>query len=88
MFSRTLNPAQDRFGADVYPAAVLIGIFTQLGASLAAKARPILDEGKIPTPDFGVFLYRLVMLPFAADSRDVGRWLALGSWRSETRLAS
>jgi hypothetical protein len=88
VFSRTLNPVSDPFDAEIYPAAVLIGIITQLGATLVTKAQPILDEGKIPTPKLGIFLYRLVILPFATQARNVDRWMALGSWRPEMRLAS
>ena len=84
IFLESLRPSSAGLDGDPYAAAVLMGIFTQLGASLHTRPRPLFDEGKFPTPDFDVILYRLVVLPFAHDSRSVDHWLALGSWRSET----
>jgi len=84
IFRESLDSSSAGLDEDPYAAAVLLGIFAQLGASLPERPRPLFDEGKFPTPDFDVVLYRLVVLPFAQDSRSVDHWLALGSWRSAT----
>ncbi len=85
IFQASLNSSSAGFNEDPYAAAVLLGIFAQLGASLRERPKPLFDEGKFPTPDFSVVLYRLVVLPFAQDKWGVDHWLALGSWCSETR---
>lgn len=83
-FLESLRPSSTGLDGDCYAAAVLLGIFTLLGASLYTRARPLFDESKFPTRDFDVILYRLVVLPLAHDSRRVDHWLALRNWQLET----
>lgn len=83
IYLECLNSSSAGSDGDPYAAAVLMGIFTQLGASLRTRPWPLFDEGKFPTPDFGAVFYRLVVLPFTRNSRSVDQWLALGSWRPE-----
>ena len=86
IFRESLGTPAAGSNTDSYAAAVLMGIFLQLGASLPDRPRPLFDKGKFPTPDFGLILYRLVVLPFARDLRRVDHWLALGIWRADTPL--
>ncbi len=77
---RLRGPAGE-WARNIYPVAVLLGMFMQLQASLPAKPCPRFDEGRFPNPDFGMIQYRLVILPFADGGRSASHWIGLGSWK-------
>ncbi len=80
-FAQRLDAPAEDFDAELYPSAVVIGIFTQLREKLLAHAGPHFGEGRFPTGSFEIIHYRLIMLPFGSDLRDDGHWMGLASWK-------
>ncbi len=80
-FGRRLRGPAGDLGKNVYPAAVLLGLFMQWQASLSASSGPHLDEGRFPNLDFEMTHYRLIILPFTDGGGSTSHWLGLGSWK-------
>jgi hypothetical protein len=79
-FAQLLDVPATDFDADLYPSAVIIGIFTQLRGKLLAEAKLTFGEGRFPTGNFEMIHYRLIVLPFGSDGpwRN-GHWMGLAN---------
>ena len=80
-FAHRLDAPAADFDDELYPSAVVIGIFTQLRERLMAHTWPHFGEGRFPPATFETIYYRLVMLPFGGGSWWNGHWMGLASWK-------